>query len=194
MTTTTLHPLAADYLKRLSRAGRRLPRARRQELLTEIEAHLTEAIEPAATEAQVRTVLERLGDPDEIIEAETPGRSRGQRTRGAQEWAAIFLILFGGYFFGIGWLIGLILLWSSEAWTTRDKLIGTLIIPGGLGALPIVLLSVSTTSSGVCTSPIGGAAHCTNTGDGANPFAIAGIILLVLAPIATAIYLAKRAN
>jgi hypothetical protein len=32
----------------------------------------------------------------------------------------------------VGWLAGLVLLWSSRAWTTRDKWIGTLVIPGGL--------------------------------------------------------------
>ena len=33
MTTDTLHPLAADYLQRLRRAGRGLPFGRRRELL-----------------------------------------------------------------------------------------------------------------------------------------------------------------
>src|SRR5581483_12463668 len=42
MTTTTLHPLAADYLDRLERAARRLPRGERRELVEEISAHLSE--------------------------------------------------------------------------------------------------------------------------------------------------------
>ena len=45
-TTTTLHPLAADYLKRLERAARRLLRGERRELVEEITAHLSEATDP----------------------------------------------------------------------------------------------------------------------------------------------------
>lgn len=58
----------------MRRAGKRLPRGRRQELLTEIEAHLHEAIAPEATDAEALTVLDRLGGPEEIIEAEQPVR------------------------------------------------------------------------------------------------------------------------
>ncbi|HEY5195981.1 MAG TPA: hypothetical protein VIJ51_03025 [Solirubrobacteraceae bacterium] len=32
----------------------------------------------------------------------------------------------------MGWLVGLVLLWSSRLWTTREKLFGTLIVPGGI--------------------------------------------------------------
>ncbi len=39
MRTDTLHPLAAEYLERLRRAGRGLPSGRRRELLAEIEGH-----------------------------------------------------------------------------------------------------------------------------------------------------------
>ena len=53
--------------------------------------------------------------------------------RSWREWAAVILLpLFGGFAFGVGWLVGLVLLWSSRLWTTRDKLIGTLIVPGGI--------------------------------------------------------------
>ena len=52
--------------------------------------------------------------------------------RGTREWAAIFLLLFGGFALGIGWVVGLVLLWSSRAWSTLDKLVGTFVLPGGL--------------------------------------------------------------
>lgn len=66
----------------------------------------------------------------EIIEAERP-ESPADR-RGTREWAAVFLILFGFIAAGVGWVGGVILLWRSRAWTTRDKLIGTLVLPRGL--------------------------------------------------------------
>jgi hypothetical protein len=46
--------------------------------------------------------------------------------------AAIALVLAGGVLAGVGWLVGVVLLWTSPAWCTRDKLIGTLVPPGGL--------------------------------------------------------------
>ena len=51
MNAATLHPLARDYLKRLKKAARRLPRARRNELIGEIESHLTAALPAGASGA-----------------------------------------------------------------------------------------------------------------------------------------------
>jgi len=52
--------------------------------------------------------------------------------------AAIVLLLGGGFLVGLGWLAGVVLLWTSAVWTTRDKVVGTLFVPGGL-ALPFIL-------------------------------------------------------
>jgi hypothetical protein len=67
-----------------------------------------------------------------LTEAERPPAREPTDRRSWREWAAVILLPLGGFAFGIGWLVGLILLWSSRLWTTRDKLIGTLIVPGGL--------------------------------------------------------------
>lgn len=198
MMTDTLHPLAADYLERLRRAGRDLPAGRRRELLAEIEGHLSEAIEPGASDAQALTVLDRLGEPEAIIAAEMPPPEDAPERRGVAEWAAIILLPFGGFIFGVGWLVGLILLWSSRAWTTRDKWIGTLVIPGGLAtALVVGLIVGGTTTKQVCSGFPGGVQRCTNAGassTGSTVLGIALFVVLVLAPIATAIYLARRAG
>jgi hypothetical protein len=198
MTTDTLHPLAADYLERLRRAGRGLPAGRRRELLAEIEGHLSEAIEHGASDAQALTVLDRLGEPEAIIAAEMPPPEAAPERRGVGEWAAIILLPFGGFIFGVGWLVGLILLWSSRAWTTRDKWIGTLVIPGGLAtALVVGLIVGGTTTKRYCSGFPGGVQHCTNAGGSSTGSTVLGIALfvaLVLAPIASAIYLARRAG
>jgi hypothetical protein len=138
MTTDTLHPLAAEYLERLRRAGRGLPPGRLRELLAEIEGHLSEAIDPSASDAQALTALDRLGEPDAIIAAETPHPDELPAHRGTREWAAIILLLLGGFILGVGWFAGLILLWSSRAWATRDKWIGTLVVPGGLATSVLI--------------------------------------------------------
>jgi hypothetical protein len=197
MTTDTLHPVAAEYLKRLRRAGRGLPPGRLRELLAEIEGHLSEAIDPSASDAEALTVLDRLGDPEAIIAAETPQADEPPERRGRNEWAAIILLLVGGFIFVIGWFVGLVLLWSSRAWTTRDKWIGTLVIPGGLATgVWIGLFAISAATKTLCRSFAGGAPHCTSApGQTILPgiLGVAVFVVLLLAPIATSVYLARRA-
>lgn len=33
--------------------------------------------------------------------------------------------------FAVGWLTGVLMLWTSSQWRTRDKIVGTLLLPGG---------------------------------------------------------------
>jgi hypothetical protein len=110
----------------------------------------------------------------------------------------------------MGWLVGLILLWSSRLWTTREKLIGTLIVPGGLATGLFVSLAVlATTSSRNCSgfapqiNPSTGAVirrgtiHCTTTAGPSAATAVlhfALVVVLVLGPIVSAVYLARRAR
>jgi hypothetical protein len=193
MTTTTMHPFALDYLKRLKREANSLPRARRHELVGEIEAYLQESIEPDASDAEAMTVLDRLGEPAEILEAERPQPVPAARRRGTQEWAAIFLLLFGGFLFFVGWIAGLVLLWSSTAWTRREKLVGTLVVPGGFALLPVLL--VLSVSGGTCTSSSAGQQVCSG-GSSELPQVLTGALLLcaLVGPILTAVFLSLRAN
>lgn len=187
MTVKTLHPIAADYLARFDHEAKRLPRGRRRELRAELEDHLGQAIPRKATESQARTALDRLGRPEEIVDAEQPPLEI-PAIRGVREWAAIFLLLLGGFLGGVGWLVGVILLWSSRAWSTRDKLIGTLVLPGGL-VLVFIYLVVGG-SGGACTRSGNGPEHCAGAGIGQTALAL----LLLLAPLATSVYLAQRSG
>jgi hypothetical protein len=47
---------------------------------------------------------------------------------------APWFLLLGGFVLFAGWLVGVVLLWNSSVWTTRDKILATLIWPGGLAA------------------------------------------------------------
>jgi hypothetical protein len=49
------------------------------------------------------------------------------------------LVLFGGFLFLVGWLIGIYRLWTSESWGLRHKVIGTLLFPGGAAFVTIPL-------------------------------------------------------
>jgi len=100
---------------------------------------------------------------------------------------------------GVGWVVGVVLLWRSRAWTTTDKLIGTLVLPGGLFAtLLLLLLALGRSRKVICTSYTRYATsvvHCTH-GPSSGPSTLASIalVLLALTPIATAVYLARRAR
>jgi hypothetical protein len=199
MSTSTLHPLATAYLKQVRREGRDLPGDRLAELLIDLEEHLSAAIPADASAEDAREVLARFGDPREIIAAERPESIVPAERRGTREWAAICLLLFGFIAAGVGWVVGVVLLWRSRAWTTKDKLIGTLVLPGGLLATGLLLLlALGRPSKEICTryARYGtSVVHCTH-GPGSGPSTLGSIalVLLALTPIATAVYLARRAR
>jgi hypothetical protein len=185
--------LVQDYLKRLNVELRDLPRARRRELVDEIAEHISEGRADLGTddEAAIRTLLERTGAPEDIA-AEARERFGVQRRSGGLDVFALVLLLIGGVVLPvIGWVVGVVLLWSSTIWTAREKLIGTLVVPGGL-ALPLFLM-VYGGSSETCAQISGGPVTCTG---GLSParqaLMIALMIVLVVAPVATAIFLARR--
>jgi hypothetical protein len=145
--------LVHDYLGRLDAAAGSLPPSRRAELTGEVRQHIEMALAEAGgrDEVTVRNVLDRLGPPDEIVEAERetdgpaprwpPGQQAAARPGwGGTEIAAILLLTVGGIFLPIiGPLLGLIFVWASTQWTSRQKLIGTAIVVV-LALLPIILL------------------------------------------------------
>jgi uncharacterized membrane protein len=107
-----------------------LPADRRNEILAEIEEHITEGLAEfeAPTEADVRNVLDRLGDPQEIAaEARDRLGSRQMvtRTPRLEVIALVFLAIPL-----LGWVIGIVLVWVSGLWTTREKTTATLVVPG----------------------------------------------------------------
>jgi hypothetical protein len=173
--------LVADYLSQLRRAARTLPRARRNELLDEIGTHIAEA--HAAGAVPLRGVLDALGDPAEIAAAAGAGQRTGRL--GWQEIAAVALLLGGGFIFLIGWFAGLVLLWSSPRWRWPDKLLGTLIWPGGYAGLLFFgeLLAIQGAGQ-VCSGGGGQPTTCTSTEGGFPTWA--GIVLLVVAVAAPA--------
>ncbi|MBO0844641.1 MAG: hypothetical protein J2P22_04420 [Nocardioides sp.] len=200
MSTTTLHPLASDYLRSVGEAARGLPRTDRQELLADLEAHLHEATVATSSDADVRVVLQRLGDPGEIVDA-YQADLRGARAdlpppqAGGREYAAIALLLLGGILGVIGWGVGVVLLWMSPVWRTRDKWLGTLVIPGGLAVPGAFAIILATATAKTCHTLSGGAQQCTPVDViGLNPPVIVLLVLLTLAPLATAAFLLRQSR
>jgi uncharacterized membrane protein len=190
----TADDLVDKYLKHLRVELDGLPRARRRELEQEIAEHIAEARAelPSQSEAEIRTLLDRIGDPADIA-AEARARFGVEPRRGrGLEVATLALLLVGGVVVPVvGWLVGVVLLWASDVWTTREKLIGTLVVPGGL-ALPLFLLATATYSES-CSAVVGGPVTC--TGGPSQAMQVIGSIVvtaLFLAPLVTTAYLARR--
>ena len=181
--------LVADYLKRLRRAARTMPRARRRELLDEIAAHIAEA--RATGEVPLQRVLDDLGDPKDIA---ATGSAR--KPLGVREIAAVILLPFGGFIFLAGWVVGLVLLWASPRWRWPDKLLGTLVWPFGYAGVLYGLLAGAFTNAANNAGSFCGYG-CTSTSQGGGlPQWLGDLIVVVafVAPIAVAVWLVLRAR
>jgi hypothetical protein len=232
--------LVEDYLAQLRAEALVLPDDRRDELVEEITAHIAEARQSDGSPMAVRNILDRLGDPADIVRAAAdtppgspawsgaPGSGAGHPVAAAAlpgrpgplELAAVLFLLLGGIVIPVlGWFVGVVLLWLSPRWTAKDKLLGTLVWPGGLLAPALLVVAgaaagLMATSVTTCTSgdsvaaPVSSsqetvtqaATHCTTSGGiGLPPWLVItlSLILLILAvagPLWTASRLLRRAR
>lgn len=192
---TAADSLIERYMKELQNELRAFPAGRRREIADEVREHIAEARSEfdAETEAAIRTVLDRLGDPSEIA-ASARERLRIPAPRAGVLEAVGAVALLVPF---IGWVGGTVLVWLSRVWTTRDKVLATIAVPG---VWLIVLLGTIATH-----------AERTVSGPGAppppgpvEPSLVEGIVNVLLAflvplgvilvPVAVAIYLLVRAR
>jgi hypothetical protein len=141
--------LVADYLNRLAAAAATLPADRRAELVEELSVHIAEARAVqatigAGTSPAVADVLARLGRPEDIVraaaedadaDATMPVPVQPAPRRRVLDTGTVVLLVIGGLLIGLGWIAGAVMLWASPRWRTTDKLLGTLVWPGGLAAV-----------------------------------------------------------
>lgn len=214
MTAPHADQLIDGYLARLRDAATDLPSGVRDELIEDMRAHIAEARtrEPQETDATILNILDRLGEPDAVV-AEAGRRpddafGSGQPSGRAEPYRAGILEIATVVLLPFLWPVAVILLWLSPAWKTRDKVIGTLLPPGGYPGL--LFLGVFVAHAGV--TAIGYASRagnsCVTTTDvagdthtlcGATPLQVIGVVLslvlvvvLWLLPAITAGYLAVR--
>jgi len=197
MTGPHADQLIDGYLARLNAGAADLPKGARQELVDDVRAHVAEARarETQETDATILNILDRLGEPAALVAdaRERLGIRAPQQYRpGVLEVLAVILVPFF-------WPVGVILLWMSPAWHWRDKLIGTLVPPGGyLGVGILGLVAVHGPSGGciIATDPAGTVIQ--NTCQQAGPSwlqALAAVVLTIVIyalPLVTAGYLAIR--
>lgn len=158
-------PLVRDYVGRLEAAAADLPAGRRAELATEVRDHIEAALADAggADEVTVRNILDRLGSPEEIVAAEgggpgaTTGALVGESARAGSHWGALevaaavvlglawpaLLLQYGPVFWlGLG-VAGLVLVWASGAWRSRQKVLFTTVIVALYAATILLTTPVS---------------------------------------------------
>lgn len=199
MTAPHAEAMIEGYLARLRAAAADLPAASRDELLDDVRSHIAEARarEAQETDASILNILDRLGEPSVVVAdlRERLGIRPSEPYRpGLLEIAAIVLLPFL-------WPIGVILLWVSPAWKPRDKVIGTLVPPGGyLSVLGLGFAAVGTGGAAMCSgspSTVGTPSvdvTCNVPGPSLWFQAVVAIIAVIIfaLPLITAGYLALR--
>lgn len=194
------------YLRQLDYALSSLPWEQRRELFADISQHIDSEIGATPGRSDdVEAVLARLGDPREIaLAAGAAPIAAPQRSR-LHEVAAIVSLAIGAFIVPrIGWFIGLALLWTSRRFTRADKVIGTVLVPFGYGALLLAAFSVGSSSSSEtdCTGPLGSPSsgahqnvevcHTITTGGSSTLASLLRLIILLVGPTYTTIRLIRR--
>lgn len=172
----------------------------------EIVAGLREHIE-TATSAEgglsLAEVMRELGDPQAIaVSAGGQGPSPMRGGARSKPWFAILalVLVFGGSVLAglllpiLLVLIGWVLMWLSNAWTAREKLWGTLLVPAP-GLVLWIMLGFATVGQECVTIASGNDRQITCTGEGGPDGVVVTILLIGLAILGTVvtIQLARRA-
>jgi hypothetical protein len=75
---------------------------------------------------------DRPEDPAQPERSQQQGSETPKRGLGLEIGAVVMLTL-GSLIPVFGWAVGVVLLWSSRLWRTSEKVLGTLVFPGGPG-------------------------------------------------------------
>lgn len=168
---TDLHPLARGYLDRLRVAARTLTVDEADDLVADIADHLREALPATPSEAEVRTVLDRLGTPQELVAAaggpastpaSGPAAAPPREPRfGAVEVLALVGLVGAELLFilwplaALLWLAGLVLLAVSRVWSGRQKAWGLAALATGFPVAFTVLAIPVPSGTTVCEGVAG---------------------------------------
>lgn len=202
MNALPIDDLVRDYLARVEARAQFLPADRRQDLLANLAEHIATARAESATddETAVRTILDRLGEPDQILESENPdypeparppahpartGWTGQQALDGLIIVGTVLGLLVAGLVPVLGWAVAVGLVWMSRGWTARAKVAGTAVTVGFGGGL-CALAYWGLGSSSYSASCLG--AGCTPPPEPALPrllhivgAPVGGLLLLVVA-------------
>jgi hypothetical protein len=168
--------LVRRYLAQLDAALRDVDASRREEILADVHEHIDEGrtgLDPDDT-ASVRALLDRVGDPVAIA------AEAGVPVPGSRRWDAWapWLIIFGPVASGLGWIAGMLILWTSPTWSRRDQVIATIVPLAGLVALFFGLVAALHAAAG-CSGPTTLASTTCTTKGPALPLGVAILLVVV---------------
>jgi hypothetical protein len=137
--TTDVTRWSEAYLAELDRASLTLPADRRAELREQINAHLDAELVSCATDADAQAVLDRLGDPADLVAeaaADLPAPAPTGSGATAAEIIALLLMGIGGVALPlIAPAVGVLFMRSTPRWTAAQVRRTWLILSVGLAAL-----------------------------------------------------------
>jgi hypothetical protein len=183
-----------QYMTELNQALSPLPDERREEILAEITHHIEEgrALLDEDDTRSVGALLDRIGAPSAIA-AEAGAWPLSAKTRRGDS-SVPWILLFGGLAGIIAWplaalwLIGVWRLWRSPEWRFAEKIVGTLLLPGGLLSFGLLVFrpAAVTSCSGHGGPGIRTVTHCVTSGLVLSPaLAIPVVLLAVAIPVFT---------
>jgi uncharacterized membrane protein len=182
--TSEVEGLIEGYLRDLEAGLEGLAPKRRRQVLDEVGQRIARARADldGETEAAVRAVLRRIGEPADVA-AEAVRRFSVQAAGpSSRRFEIIALVLLMIPF--AGWATGVVLVWMSRVWSTRDKVIATLAGMSWVLAGLATLLVSAAGSAPVGSTPV-------QTAD-PSPLAVIVFVAPFVLPIVAAIYLALR--
>ncbi|MGX1543774.1 HAAS signaling domain-containing protein [Streptomyces adustus] len=151
---TVEHPLAVAYLESVAREAAALAPERRNELLADLMEHIAVSFteQPARTDAEVKAILDRLGDPRTIVATAREGETLTPPISKWHSLAPLILLPVAGLLGavnlvlgGIAMIAGVVLLWVAPHWSRRDKVIGTV----ASILVPVTLVGIAFTAATV---------------------------------------------
>ncbi len=149
------NPEVRSYLAAVEARLAHLPADQSEEILFGVREHIAEALARGGQSAA--EVLASLGSPDDVLtgySADTPQPVAHQTAsqpaarssfQSSTLWvvATAILLPFGIFAAGVGYLFGLAGLWMGTRWKVWEKIVGTLLFPGGvLGAIFVARVAV----------------------------------------------------
>jgi hypothetical protein len=189
MSDTNSTNVIADYLRQVDKALDAAGVRDRASIVEGLREHVQ--LEMSADEtSNVQSLIDRLGRPDEIAAAASVS---GPDRPPVRDWWAVVMLLVGGFAVGIGWVIGLALVWTSQTWSRREKILATVVVPGGLSATWWWFLTTAG-PSGCTAAYLHGTRlfrHCTSL-PVAESLRIAIGVVLMLASLLTAFVLSRQ--
>jgi hypothetical protein len=144
----------AEYLADVDAAARDLPSFARREMVTSLTNHIAEvtAERNVTTADEARRLIAEIGEPEVLVaearaaEGDATAEDEKADVRSVLGWMTVGTLV---PFFG--WYQAALRLWRSRAWATRDKVLGTILFPGGPWAALVVAVVVLSNSGEICS-------------------------------------------